>query len=59
MAASQRFVGARTPFGTIVQVSDRLFNAEALVRAQDGSVSTYRLPFLLALGVTFAGKVAG
>jgi hypothetical protein len=51
MAATQRFVGASTPFGTITQVSDRLFNPTALVRAQDGSVSTYQLPFLLALGV--------
>ncbi len=58
MAASQRFVGALTPFGTIVQVSDRLFNAEAVVKAQDGSIGTYRLPFLIALGVTLAGKVA-
>jgi hypothetical protein len=57
MAASQRYVGASTPFGTIVQVSDQLFNPEAIVQAKDGTVSTYRLPFLLALGVTL-GTVA-
>jgi hypothetical protein len=51
MAATQRFVGASTPFGTIVQVSDRIYNAQAVVRAKDGSSSTYQLPFLLALGV--------
>jgi hypothetical protein len=51
MASTQGYVGAQTAFGTIVGVSDRLFNPMALVRAKDGSVSTYRLPFLLALGV--------
>ncbi len=51
MAATQRYVGASTPFGTIVGVSDRLFNAEALVKAQDGSTRTYRLPFLIAHGL--------
>jgi hypothetical protein len=57
MAGTQRFVGASTPFGTIVHVSDRLFSPTATVQAKDGSRGTYRLPFLLALGVTFAGKV--
>jgi hypothetical protein len=57
MAATQRFVGASTAFGTIVGVSDQLFNPTALVRAKDGTVSTYRLPFLIALGVTLE-KVA-
>ncbi len=56
-AASQRFVGASTPFGVVVRVEDRLFNPTALVKAQDGSVSTYRVPFLIALGVKLAGKV--
>ena len=57
MAASQRFVGACTPFGTIVQVSDRLFNPEVTVQAKDGSVSTYRLPFLIASGVTLPERM--
>ena len=50
-AATQRFVGASTPFGKVVAVSDRLFNPTATVEAQDGTVNTYRLPFLLALVV--------
>ncbi len=58
MASTQRFVGASTPFGTIVEVEPRLFNPTALVKAQDGSVSTYRLPFLLALGVKLASVAA-
>lgn len=57
MASTQRFVGASTPFGKVVAVSDRLFNPTATVQAKDGSGGTYRLPFLVALGVTFAGKV--
>jgi hypothetical protein len=57
MASTQRFVGAQTPFGTIVEVSNRVYNAQAVVRAKDGRVNTYRLPLLIALGVTFAGKV--
>ncbi len=57
MAASQRFVGAHTPFGVIVQVTDRLFNPEVIVQAKDGSVSTYRLPFLIALGVTLPERM--
>lgn len=57
MAATQRFVGASTPFGTITQVSDSIYNALATVQAKDGGSSTYRLPFLIALGVTLAGKV--
>lgn len=57
MAATQRFVGASTPFGKVVAVSDRLFNPTATVQAKDGSRDTYQLPFLIALGVTFVGKV--
>ncbi len=57
MAASQRFVGASTPFGVIVQVSDAVYNATALVRAQDGSTAVYRLPFLMALGVTLQERM--
>jgi hypothetical protein len=58
MAATQRFVGASTPLGKIVQVSDQLFNPEVTVQAKDGSVSTYRLPFLIALGARPVVQVA-
>ena len=58
MAATQRFVGASTPFGVVVRVENRLFNPTALVRAKDGTVSTYRLPFLIALGVTIQERMA-
>ncbi len=54
MAATQLYVGAATPFGIITQVSNSVYNALATVQAKDGS---YRLPFLIALGVTLAGKV--
>jgi len=57
MASTQRYVGASTPFGTIVQVSNNVYNALATVQAKNGSSNTYRLPFLIALGVTLAGKV--
>ncbi len=39
MAATQRFVGAQTPFGTITQVSNSVYNALATVQAKDGGTS--------------------
>lgn len=51
MAATQRYLGARTPFGTIIHVSDCLYNPEATVQAKDGSTRQYRLPFLIAHGL--------
>ncbi len=57
MAATQRFVGAQTAFGIITQVSNSVYNALATVQSKDGGSSTYRPPFLIALGVTL-GKVA-
>jgi len=57
MASTQRFVGAHTPLGKVVAVSDNLFNALATVQAKDGSVGTYRLPFLIALGVTLPERM--
>ena len=54
MAATQRYLGARTPFGVIVRVSDRLYNAEA----RDGSTTRYRLPFLIAHGARPAVQVS-
>lgn len=50
MAATQRYVGVRTPFGVITQVSGDVYGAQATVRAKDGTLNTYRLPFLLAHG---------
>lgn len=57
-AATQRYLGARTPFGVIVRVSDRLYNAEATVQAKDGGTGVYRLPFLIAHGARPAVVVA-
>lgn len=45
MAATQFYVGASTPFGVIVQVTARVYNAEATVRSKDGSTRTYLLPW--------------
>lgn len=56
MAATKLYLGASTPFGVIIAVSDAVYNAEATVRAEDGGVRTYRLPFLIAHGVTLAGE---
>lgn len=58
MAATQRYLGARTPFGVIVQVSDRLYNAEVTVEARDGSTTRYWLPFLIAHGARPAARVS-
>lgn len=54
MTKAQRYLGGRTPFGTIIHVSDRVYNTEATVEAKDGNTKTYRLPFLIAHGVTLA-----
>lgn len=59
MASSQRYLHARTPFGTIIHINDRVYHAQATVKAGDGTtrtyrLRTYRLPFLIAHGVTLA-----
>lgn len=54
MASTQRYLHARTPFGTIIHVTDRVYNAQATVKASDGTTRTYRLPFLIAHGATLA-----
>lgn len=54
MASTQRYLGGRTPFGTIIRITARVYNAEATVKARDGTTRTYRLPFLIAHGVTLA-----
>lgn len=51
MVATQLYVGASTSFGVIVQVTARVYNAEATVQSKDGSSRTYRLPWLIAHGV--------
>lgn len=56
MAATELYLGASTPFGVIIAVGDAVYNAEATVRAADGGVRTYRLPFLLAHGVVLVGE---
>ena len=59
MSKVQRYLHARTPFGTIIHITDRVYNAEATVEARDGSIETYRLPFLIAHGVTLAESKTG
>ena len=54
MASTQRYLHARTPFGIIIRITDRVYKAEATVKAGDGRTRTYRLPFLIAHGVTLA-----
>lgn len=49
---AQRYLGGLTPFGTIISVEDRVYNAEATVKAKDGTTETYRLPWLIVHGVT-------
>ena len=58
MVATQRYVGARTPFGTITRISGGVYNASATVRAKDGHMGVYRLPFLIAHGARPAVVVA-
>jgi len=56
VASTQRYLGARTPFGTIIHVSDCVYNPEVTVRTKDGSIKRYRLPFLIAHGLTLPGR---
>lgn len=56
-AATRHYLGARTPFGTITSISGGVYNPEVTVQAQDGSTSTYRLPFLIAHGARPAAQV--
>lgn len=56
-AATQRYVGAHTPFGTITSISGGVYNAEVTVEAKDGSTTRYRLPFLIAHGARPAVQV--
>lgn len=57
-AAAGRYLGAPTPFGVIVGVVGGVYNAEATVRAGDGSTTAYRLAFLLAHGARPVEAVA-
>ena len=58
MSTSQRYLGARTMFGVIVFITDCVYNAEAIVRAKDGSTRPYRLPFLIAHGLELGNPEA-
>lgn len=49
--ASERYLGATSPFGVVVEIEPYLYNPLATVRHADGTESTYRLPFLLAHGL--------
>ena len=55
MASTQKYLGAETPFGLIVQVEDRVYNPQVTVARADGSTGTYALPFLIAQGLTLLG----
>ena len=59
MSTSQRYLGARTMFGVIVFITDCVYNAEAIVRAKDGSTRPYRLPFLIAHGLELSNADPG
>ncbi len=50
----RRYLGARTAFGTIVHIAERIYNPEAVVEAKDGSTRSYSLPFLMAHGLELA-----
>lgn len=49
---TQRYLGALTAFGTVIAIENRLYNAAVTVEAKDGSTRDYRLPFLIAHGIT-------
>ena len=51
MAATKRYLGARTAFGVIIHIENRLYNPAVTVEARDGSTKEYHLPFLIAHGV--------
>ncbi len=57
-AATRRYLGPSTPFGTITSISGGVYNPEATVQARDGSMGVYRLPFLIAHGMSPAVRVA-
>ncbi len=50
----RRYLGARTAFGIIVHIAERIYNPEAVVQAEDGSTRSYSLPFLMAHGPELA-----
>ena len=50
--ARKNYLGAITPFGVIVELELRLYNATATCVACDGSRSEHKLPKLIALGLT-------
>lgn len=50
--AQKNYLGARTPFGVIVELEPRLYNATATCVARDGTKTEHKLPKLIALGLT-------
>ena len=42
VAATQRYLGASTPLGVIIFITDHVYNARATVRADDGSTDQER-----------------
>ena len=52
MASTQKYLGAATPFGTVVHLGDRVYNPAATVEHRDGTTGVCGLPHLIALGVT-------
>jgi hypothetical protein len=59
VAATKRYLGARTAFGVIVRIEDRLYNPAVTVEARDGSTKEYNLPFLIAHGFAPAPSEEG
>lgn len=59
MAATKRYLGARTAFGVIIHIENRLYNPAVTVEACDGSITEYHLPFLIAHGVVPAASEQG
>jgi hypothetical protein len=52
VAASQRYLGAWSAFGEIIEIENCLYNPIVKVRANDGSISFHQLPKLIALGLS-------
>lgn len=51
MCVTQKYLGAKTPFGVIIRIEPYLFNPLATCRSEDGSETVRQLGRLQALGV--------
>ena len=58
MTPATRYLGASTPFGTITAITGGVYNPEITLHSKDGTSSTYRLPFLIALGVRLPERMS-